>query len=226
MEAINLPETTHLKTGEDNALRVAVSYVIIDNTSHSSASNFLKTIKGLLGQISDAFDPLIDQAHKTHKAILQEKLKHTDLLDKAERIIKDKIRDYQKEQERLRLKAEREAQALAQKLAEEEALEQAVDLEINGDQESAVKAILDVVAPPVTVLSSVQKVEGVSSATVWKYQITSIQAIVEAVARGELPNHCLIPNAGFWNNYAKGIKKSAPGVTVWSEQVIRSGRGE
>lgn len=108
------------KTNEDlqrvaTSVKVAANALIVKCPDDvENARDGIREIKRRRAVIDEHCDPGIKQAHALHKQLVADKKKLTDELDKAEKIIKRKVGDYQLECER---KAEEERQR-AQKEAE------------------------------------------------------------------------------------------------------------
>jgi hypothetical protein len=67
-------------------------------------------------------------------------------------------------------------------------------------------------------------VDGVSKTTTWSAEVEDFGALVSAVARGEAPIDCLLPNQKRLNEMAKGLQDmlALPGVTPRVKTVLRA----
>src|SRR5262249_33678901 len=103
----NLPVKTHRTalSSRDTASRI----VIKNDQGYVEAGEFLLTVKGLLKEVEDTFEPIIKAAHKAHKEAVAQKRKFSDPLEEAERLVKAKIGMWVEQQ---RLAAQREEERL------------------------------------------------------------------------------------------------------------------
>lgn len=77
------------------------------------AHSHLKAIKGLIKEVKETFDPVVEAAHATHKKSVAAKNKHLEPLTSAEGVIKGKIGGYMDICERQREEEERLAREKA-----------------------------------------------------------------------------------------------------------------
>jgi hypothetical protein len=191
---------------------------IIDNETYALAGNMLVTIKGLRKQIDASFDPIIDQAHKTHKeAVLQKKLVEAPLTT-AEGIIKPALAAWDTAQETIRRQAEQEAQEAAHRAEVERKLAEAVSLEQQGDKQAADQVMAEpVYVPPVIIPKTVPKVQGISYTERWNWSLVDINKV---------PREFLKLDEVKVGQVARAMKSAAniPGIRVYSEKTV-SGRG-
>ncbi len=87
----------------------ASAIIIRDQDSMAVANDFSIAIKKMRREIDEAFDPIIEAAHRAHKVALDKKRKYIEPVDAAEKMVKGKIGVYLTEQERIRKEAERRA---------------------------------------------------------------------------------------------------------------------
>ena len=150
---------------------------IFDTVSVSRATHFLKDIKSVQDEINEAFDPIIQAQHQAHKKSLETKRKYSLPLLKAEGIVKEKIKDYHLEQERIRREEEARLYREAKKAEEERLLQMAMQAEKAGDTEEAEAILKNPVNAPVISLSSKTKGKGISYREVWKFRIKNVDLI-------------------------------------------------
>ena len=200
------------------------------------AAGFLRDdIKKMRKRVDETFDDLIDQAHKSHKALVARKRTFTDPLDTAERTVKGKMSAFMAEEERkraaeeARLRKEAEerqrAEAEAARRAEEERrLNEAAALEAAGHQEAAQALIEEPVvvpvAPPPAVIvpSRVPRMAGVSPRETWKFRI---------IDESKIPREFLMVNESAIGAMVRSQKGQTriPGVEVYPETVISARAG-
>jgi hypothetical protein len=138
--------------------------------------------------IEDGFKPIVEEAHRIHKALTAKRGAFLKPIEDALLLIQRKRNAFLSEQERIR--REQEAAILkAQKEAEEaERLRQAELAELNGDTEGA-EAILSgqaAVHTPFAPSAPVEqtKTEGLVTKTIYKAECTDKMALVKAIAAG------------------------------------------
>ena len=90
----------------DRAKRI----IVHDGETLSFANEFLRSIKLLMKEIAETFNPIIKKAHEAHKEAVAKKKEHESPLAEAERIIKLHIGSYLEDQARIRREAEEKAQ--------------------------------------------------------------------------------------------------------------------
>ena len=150
---------------------------IFDTDSFSRATRFLKDLKDVQAEINGAFDPIIQAQHQAHKKSLEAKRKYSSPLLKAEGIVKEKIKDYHLEQDRIRQEEEARLYHEAKKAEEERLLQMAEQAEKAGDTEEAEAILKQPVNAPVISLQSKTKGKGVSYREVWKFRVKDVDLI-------------------------------------------------
>lgn len=88
----------------------------------TSATDFLRAIKGAKDRVNTIFGPMVDAAHKAWKKATETRGSLLTPLDTAERTVKATILQYDQEQERIRLEEQRRLQAIERERAERERL--------------------------------------------------------------------------------------------------------
>ena len=146
---------------------------IFNTYSFNQATLFLKSIKSIQDEISNTFDPIISAQHQAHKKSLETKRKYSLPLQKAEGIVKAKIREYHLEQERIRKEEEAKLHLEAKKAEEERLLRMAVEAEQSGEKEEAEMILSSSVVAPVITIPSQTNGNGISYREVWKFRITN-----------------------------------------------------
>ena len=113
--------------------------IIIHNaTTLTFANDFLQSIKLLMKEIAETFNPIIKKAHEAHKEAVTKKKEHEAPLIEAERTIKLHIGSYLEEQAKIRREAEEKARKEEERQKEEDRiLAEAKVLEDSGKEEEA-----------------------------------------------------------------------------------------
>jgi hypothetical protein len=139
-------------------------------------------------------------------------------LDKAEAVIKKAILGFEQDQEKKRVEEEKRLKDLADKEAErqrkllEKKAEKAEEKGDAGKAEDLRQQATEVVAPVARVESTVPKIAGMATVTVWKYRVTDERLI---------PREYLSVNEVMLGQVAKATKGTLkiPGVEVYSEEI-------
>jgi hypothetical protein len=179
------PETEALNKQSTSIVSQAKAITVKDNASYAKASELISVGNELLKQVGETFDPLIAQAHKTHKALLSTKKQFTDPIEGALMAKKREMANYQMELEKERKAEEARLAEIAHKEAQERAVAEASLLAAQGEAEEAEQVIQDAIeAPaPTIVLPKFQSSDfGRQTRTVWKWKIIDL---------GKIPLHFL-----------------------------------
>ncbi len=201
---------------------------IADQKGYEAAAELLLAIKELRAEGETHHRPMIDAAHKSHKAAI-DGLKRVDgPLAEAEGIIKPKISVYLTQQENARLEAERIMRA-AQEQAAAEALESSIEAaEADGASREEVSAMIMQPAPVPVVRAAptVQAVSGISAAKTYHAEVVSIRELAKAVAEGKAPESWIMANLPMLNGMARSTRGAlrVPGVRIIEDTNIRAGR--
>jgi len=201
----------------------AAAVAITDQWSYNAAVELLRAVKGLRDEAESHHRPMIEAAHKAHKATLAALKKIDEPLVNAEGTIKRKIGDWDQEQERIRKEAELAAQREAERLHAEQLEKELEALEASGAKPAEVKAVIEqaeftpVVAPrPV---QTYQPASGVSTQERWSAEVTNIHELVKFVAANPQFIQLLQVNQTALNTMARAMKQTMnfPGVKVRKE---------
>ncbi len=103
------------------------------------ANDFLQSIKLIMREIANTFNPIIKKAHEVHKEAVKQKKEHEAPLVEAERTIKLHIGAYLEEQARIRREAEEKARREEEERQkkEDKILAEAKVLEDSGKEKEA-----------------------------------------------------------------------------------------
>lgn len=213
---------------------------ITDAESCRDASLFLRSIKGLRGQIQRWFEPHVTAAQETkrkaeeaRKALVDEQARMEAPLVAAEATVKRALLAWEQSQEARRQAEEARLQAEAQREAERATLEAAAALERDavalGDSDMLAEAesllAQPVEAPTVFVKRDVPKVQGVSYRDNWKaHPDVDVKALAAAIGAGTAPVTFLVPNMTAINQFARATKggQAVPGIRVINDRQVAS----
>jgi hypothetical protein len=191
----------------------AAALTVRDDAECESAWAFVRRAKALLAQIDAAFDPLIAQAHASHKAALAQKKKYATTPESLVRLVNSRITAYRSEQERQREAEERRLRELARRDEEERRLAAAIDLEADGRKAEAAELLEQPVETPVVMLAPVAKPDGMRTRVNWKFRIADATL---------LPREYLIPDEVKIGQVVRAMREQhgIPGVEAYSEESI------
>lgn len=186
--------------------------VIQNQATYEQAIEFVKTVKAMQNEVKDAFDPLIEKAHQTHKEAISKRDKYLKPLLALEQLINLRRTTWITEQERVQkeeqLRLEREAEKKRQ-----DALAKANAARASGNEakaekyESKASEIITPIAPP-----KVVPVTGASYRDDW-YAVVVDEKLV--------PREYLIVDEQKLNKIAKAVKGTLqiPGVQFQSRKI-------
>jgi len=210
---------------EEKALSIvdqAAAVKVVDPASYMAAGELFKAIVEMMKEVDSTFDPIIEAAHRSHKAALAQKKKYFDPLDKAKRGVKSLMAAYDQEQERKRREEEARLREIARKQEEERKLAEALAAEAEMKRRGADKAEIEqetaaimeeeTYIPPPVVPKATPKVEGVSFRTAWKFRVLDVSA---------LPRTYMTPDMVKIGGVVRSMKADTniPGIEVYEERV-------
>lgn len=201
------------QTKAEAALERAESLTITDAATYEGATEDLKAIKAKYREIEaerKALKQPIDEAARRVQSFFKPPL---DFLTKAEGVIKRKLSDYSREQQRIQQEAQRKADEAARKERERLAA-RARKAEESGKAEKAEQLAqqAETVTAPV-VARETPKVQGVSTRKVWKFRIKD---------RAKVPEQYKTIDERKIGGVVRSLGGDAdiPGVEVYEEDVI------
>jgi hypothetical protein len=177
------------KVEEKQALVVteAESLVVLDKAGADEAASVGRQVKSLKEEVKSAFRPIIAAAHNAHREALAQEKKYLEPLEKAEKILKDKILGWQ-QLERLRAEAEAKRKELEEKRRREAEAEKLAD---EGKDEEALKVLEE--AEDVVYEAEAEKVTGAQVRKNMDVEV-DIEQLIKAVHEGRAPLSFLAPN--------------------------------
>ena len=201
----------------------AKAVVVTDPETYTVAGEMWKTIRDMMKEVADTFDPIITAAHASHKKALEQKAKYYKPLEDAQKGIKRLMSAYDEEQERKRREEEERLKEEARKQEEERRLQEAIMAEEMGEPEEAA-AILEepvYVAPVVVPKATPKLTGGPVYREVWAAEVVNIRELCKAVAEGRASTECVAANMPTLNRMATALKSTmnVPGVRAYSRRV-------
>jgi len=196
---------------------------VIDTESFQSAGAMLVDIKGLRGEINEAFDPTIKAANNAHKTAVAAKKRVEAPLAEAEQIIKVQMGTYQTEQERRRIAAQKRIDDETRRMEEEKRIKSAEAAEKAGMPDIAERIISAPIVVVPAKMPEIPKAEGVSFRESWKAEVVDLTALtIFAAANPGMIAMLLTVNQTSLNQMARAQKTAMqiPGVKVTCEKTV------
>jgi hypothetical protein len=214
MKAVAVPDTSEIDSKTSLVVTAAEALEISNPQEYVEASGFLQDIKGLQNEIDDTFDTPIKLAHEAHKSIIGARNKHRVPLEQAEMLVKKKVGEYQRLEEKARKEQERKLLAETLKREEEARKEAAKELEQKGKPEEA-KQVLEtpVIPPPVVLQPQTPKIKGITTRETWKFRITNSDLI---------PKEYMTPDVTKIRGVVRAMKgqTNIPGIEAYPESTV------
>lgn len=175
-----------------------------------------KALRAMNKGILEFWKPLVENAHKAHKALCVRRDEMTKPVDAAIDAVGLKIGVYLKREEDRRAEAERIAREAALKAEQDRLLSEASHLSELGLQKEAdtvLEEAVTVQAPPVVMPSSVPKIAGASQRQTWHYRI---------VDEAKIPREYLVVDTVKLNQIVRALKNQTkiPGIEVYPESSV------
>jgi hypothetical protein len=219
---------TRLAESADARIEEARAFQVTDSNTYRLAADKLLTIKALRGEVDEAFDPIIADAHRAHKTAIAQKAKVDSPLAEAEELYKIKMGAYDDDQRRIQREEERRRREQAERQAAEDREREIEDAERQGATVEEIKVIVE--APlrvaPVIVTPAVPKVAGISSRENWKWEVDDKQKLDRFIAANPMYSNLTVVNSAAVTNLVRSLKSATkiPGIKVWSESNIAGRR--
>jgi len=183
--------------------------VVTDPRSAGEAALMKHEAKALLKQIGDTFDPLIESAHKQHRALIATKKSFTDPIDRNVLLpVNTALTGYERRCEQQRREEHERQMAAARREREAVAFAEAQMLAAQGEHEAAEQVLeQEIEAPAPVVMVPREKIEGVSFRSVWDWWITDL---------GKIPGHLLMVKENPANGLLQEVSTTGIGALVRS----------
>lgn len=241
--ALTKVDTAELEGKINSLLNAARSVTAIDSREqYEVACNTLLELRRARKMIQEWFAPLVEAAHRAHKALTMRRSQIDQPYEACERALNALRIDYEREQQRLRMEEEarirreheeRERARIAAEAAareqerrarEELALAEAQRLEAEGRATEAAAVIDAAIAappppapvyvppPPPVVAAAIPRVPGVTTRRVWRARVIDFQ---------RLPDEYKLPNQSAIDAVVRklGSNHGIPGVEAYEDAV-------
>jgi hypothetical protein len=208
-------QTTELELKALEYPEQAKAVKVIDSISLVQANEFLRAVKALRLQIADAWDPVIESAHKAHKQALEQKKRYEEPLVQAERIVRAEMSRYMAEQERARREAEEKARREREEAERKrlEALRAAAAADQAGNTEEADRILEEIPEKPRAVIPEAPKVQGASLRRNLRWRVVDINLV---------PREYLEINRAEIEKIFRALreKMAIPGIEIYEETTL------
>lgn len=221
------PTAAALARGADSALALVESFEVVDDASFELGGEELQAIKRKAATLEEQRKAITKPMDDAKKAVMDLFRGPTDLLAKAEGILKGKLLGYQAEQQR---KAAEQRRILEQAAAAERAklAAEAKRLEEEGRAGEAVvqRAIAEMVVAQPTTVAAAPKVAGLATRTTIEFEVVDLLALVKHVAAHPELIGLLQADSVRVRSYVKGLglDTNLPGVRVFEKASLAASR--
>jgi hypothetical protein len=205
---------------EQKALSVieqARSFSVTNPADYEAAAAFRKEVlRPMMKEVDASYDPVIEAAHKTHKAALESKRKVYAPLEAADKSLDRMMGAYALKQRQEAEAEQRRLLAEARRREEDQRLAQAAALEMAGMKKEA-DAVLDAPASAISapvVAANVPKVAGLGVRELWKYRI---------IDRSKINPEWMIPDEVAIGAVVRQLKAAAAEVVGGIEVYLEAG---
>lgn len=218
------PDQVSMARNAQSAISLVQAFEVVDAPSFELAAEELKAIKAKSKQLNDQRMAITRPLDEAKSAVMDLFRSPLDLLTKAEGIIKGKMLDYQREEQRKAAEHRRLAEEAA--TAERERLrKEAEALAAEGKHgEAALKEVVaEMVAPVATKVEEV-KVAGVSTRKTVDFEVVNLLELVQHVAAHPELLQLLDVESVKLRAYVKslGMSTKLPGVRVFEKETLAS----
>lgn len=222
---VQTPDQATIVRQAQSALSMVDSFEISDSVTFELAADELKAIKKRASDLEAKRKSITKPLDDAKKAVMELFRGPVDVLARAEKLLKSKMLDYQREEQR---KVD-EARALAEKAAEEERKRQLAEAEkLRQEGKAGEAAVKEQMAETVVAVPSVNteatKVAGVSTRKTVDFEVTDLHALVKHVAENPDLLGLLKEDTTKVRAYVRGLGMSCklPGVRVFEKQTLSS----
>lgn len=217
------PDQAGMARSAQSAIALVEAFEVVDTATYELAADELKDIKARAKQLDDQRKSLTKPLDEVKKNIMDLFRQPLELLTKAENIIKGKMLDYQREEQRKAAEERRKAEEAA--TAERERLrKEAQDLAAEGKHgEAALKTtVAEMVAPTAVHVEAPPQATGISTRKTVDFEVQDLMALVAHIAtRPELIGLIKTDDVKL-RAYVRGLGMACklPGVRVFEKETL------
>lgn len=225
---VQQPTAAALSRGADSALALVEAFEVVDDESFALGGEELQAIKRKATTLEEQRKAITKPLDDAKKAVMDLFRGPTELLAKAEGILKGKLLGYQQEQQRKAAEARRAAEEAAaaerKRIADEAA---ALEAQGRAGEATVQRAIAEmVVAQPVTTVAAAPKVAGLATRTSVEFEVVDLLQLVQHVAAHPELIGLLAVDSVRLRAYVKGLGLDCqlPGVRVFEKSSLSASR--
>ena len=227
MEAgMDIAKAVEIKTENLKMLEAAKAFAIKDRPTYEAVVEQVKKVKDRRKWWSNLIEP-VKQASRSawQKVVDLEKEVDTPLAMLENEVLKPKLVNWEREEERKRIAEQEKISAELKRQEEEARLKVAVELEQGGNHHAADLVLESPSMAPAIELPKTTAVKGISYRDIYSAVVIDMPAFIKAVHEGKIQMDAVSPNGPFLNNQAKAFKGalSYPGVEVKVNRVAAVG---
>lgn len=221
------PSAAALAKGADSALALVEAFEIVDDDSFALGGEELQAIKRRAAALEDQRKAITKPMDDAKKAVMDLFRGPTDLLAKAEGILKGKLLAYQQEQQRKAAEQRRIVEAAA--AAERDKLrKEAEALAAQGRAGEALvkEQIADMVVATAPATVEPPKVAGLATRTSIEFEVTDLLQLVQHVAKNPELLGLIAADSVKLRAYVRGLGTACnlPGVRVFEKASLAAAR--
>ncbi len=201
---------------------LAYHLTIASAEDNGRAAEIAKELKRFQVEIEASYRPIVDAAHKAHKAALDELKAKLQPFEAAEKAVKAGMLAWAKQERERLAEEERKRQEAERKRREEEALAEAELLSTLGDAAGADAVMEAPIIVQAEVVAAPEKVAGVTVREVWSGECFDLLALARAVGEGKASPDLLMVNGPELNKMARAMKHALaiPGCRATVAEVM------
>ncbi len=166
-------DTKEIDSRAITAHEQANSLVIVKEADYLQAGQMAQALREIEKEVANTFDPLIKEAVKHHKSLLAEKRRHGEPVERARKLLKAKMIEWQIAEDARRAAQEADLRARVQREAENARIAESEALERAGKGEQAEALLEQPIQAPNVVLPPPPKAKGQVNAvrTIWRFRV-------------------------------------------------------
>jgi hypothetical protein len=218
----------------DNARAIRV----VDHVSKVAANDFFLRCREARKLIAAHYDPKIEEwkaakqlADGNRAKMVAEKTKAEAPIVEAEGIVKTEILRFDEMEQKRLAEERREADMRSQTEAADALLRAAEEAEVAGDVTEANALLEEATAPRLPTFSPppppMAKLSGTAVYEIWKFEVTDLRALVNAVASGRIPITAVCADEKQIGQAVRAMSRDGkssfnwPGIRVWPEKGMK-----
>jgi hypothetical protein len=220
--------TSDLETRALTLAAEARAWRIVDQQTYETAAERLLGVAALRREIVAHHEPVKRATHLAWQRAIAAERKMLDPVAEAEAVYKSRIAEYTAEERRLEAEAQTKAEAEARLAAEQLRETQLEQAEAQGASGAEIVAMIAEPLPLVVsqAAPAFQAARGITTATNWRGEVVSLEALVKAIAEHKASSNLVIPNDAAINQLARATRGTleVPGIRFFSQSTVRAGR--